>query len=332
MPYYDCFKKLNLLLVSLNDWHMGIIEEQADSTTISKMKLPQTGIDLDSLVNALVTTPDEAVEGIYHRSSDLSIAVYKSNAKGVYNAVVLNSASENWKKGSIIYKYYELPNGYFKVIGAQFPSLRMISYYDQIEKGFIKRSGLIKDTLSPFFYRVPYPEDTYLFKEIDNNIDYIKVGSFSSYYPTLSYAEDFYKSLENKVFKEHLIIDLRNNGGGGDRNSDILFKKLKKHLKSKKYIHVITNASTGSNAEQFTVKLKEYDTVLTYGDKTRGALSYELGSDYYNLPATGFIAVLTSKLHKKFLPYETNGVVPDYGLKYNESWIEQIKTIILDQL
>jgi len=122
---------------------------------------------------------------------------------------------------------------------------------------------------------------------------------------------------------------LRDNGGGGDRNLEILLKQIKKYLKGNK-LHIVANASTGSNAEQFIVKLKRFDNVFTYGDKTRGALSYEIKpDDYHTLPSTNFLVILPSKAHKKYLKYETKGITPDYPLAYKTDWISIIQKKIV---
>jgi C-terminal processing protease CtpA/Prc len=95
---------------------------------------------------------------------------------------------------------------------------------------------------------------------------------------------------------------------------------------------VITNASTGSNAERFTVRLKKFKNTRTYGDRTRGALAYEIKpDDYHQLPSSGFTVILPSKVDRTFLDYETNGVVPDIYLDYKKNWIDAITSRIEDQ-
>ncbi|PZX50162.1 S41 family peptidase [Algoriphagus chordae] len=331
MPYYDCLELINRVLLPLNDWHMGALEKAMDSTTVSYVTYPTYQGDLDQLLGNLQDKSLNEVEGIYPMNDDFSIAVVYDEQAKAYLGVVLKSNLEQWSRGDIIYKFIPISDNFYKVIGAQFPSKRLISYHERINEGVILRAGIKKDTASTYFIKNPYPDEVFLFKELSADTDYIKVGSFDSFYPLLSEAEDFYRSLEGKLTKSHLIVDLRDNGGGGDRNSDILLKQLKKYLKDHK-IYVITNASTGSNAEQFTAKLKEFDNVLTYGDKTRGALSYEIKpNDYHTLPSSGFLVILPSKAHSQFLKYETKGVTPDYLLDYKKSWISEIQKQIEEE-
>ena len=191
-----------------------------------------------------------------------------------------------------------------------------------------KEQGLEKIPAPLFFYKNPYPDSPYLYKELSPDIDYLKIGSFTSRYPRLAEAEEFYQSIEGKLKKPHLIVDLRENGGGGDRNSDIIWKLLKKYAKKNK-IWVLINGNTASNAEHFTLRLKEYDHVHTLGDRTKGALTYEIQpKDYHTLSSSGFILVLPSKQHKKYLPYETIGIKPDIILNENKPWIPMVSEYI----
>lgn len=332
VSYYECFEIMNRLILSLNDWHIRLYEKSSDSLRTDLAQYSVANFDLDSLKKSLEKKPFESVEGIYHKKGHLTVGILYNEEKEAYQAIILETASDALEKGRVLYKYIPLPNNYLLTIGAQYPSKRLISYYERIHNGVILRAGLQKDTSSTIYTKSPYPNDKYLFKEISPKVDYLKVGSFSSQYPTLREAEEFYKSLEGKLIKEHLILDLRDNGGGGNRNSDILLKQLRKYLK-KNRIYVITNASTGSNTEQFTVKLKKHKNVISFGDKTIATLAYEIGSEgYYTLPCTNFTAVLTHKCHKKFLPYETVGVIPDHFLDYEKSWISQVVEFIQNKI
>jgi len=323
-PYYECLFTLNQLLIALDDWHMGVIEKAADSSSVALVKYPVFNGDLDQLKYRLNEKSVDEIEGIYHLNKDLSFGLVYDENSNTYDAVVLSCTSKEWHEGDIVYKLIPLPDGFFKIIGAQYPAKRMIAYYERINEGVILRAGFKKDTVPSYYIRNPYPGEKFVYKEISPEIDYVKVGSFSGQYPLLKEAEDFYASLDGKLVKPHLILDLRDNGGGGNRNSNILIRQLKKYLRKNK-VHLITNARTGSNAEQFAVNLKQNDSVISYGDKTRGALSYEIKpGDYITLPSSGFLAILPSKVHKKYLQYETKGVSPDYYLDYKKDWISTI--------
>ena len=187
--------------------------------------------------------------------------------------------------------------------------------------------GFTKDQDKVLYASKLTTEDTYFRDEISPEITYLRIGSFNSWYPTLSDAEKFYKQLEGALSKPNLIVDLRNNGGGGDRNSDILFKILKSYAKKNK-LYVLINHRTGSNAEQFAYKLSELNNCEVLGQQTNGTISYEIVNGNYELPSGHFIAVLTSKTHSKYLEVESKGVRPDIELSLESDWIEQTKKLI----
>ena len=96
-------------------------------------------------------------------------------------------------------------------------------------------------------------------------------------------ALSFYKTLKPNEFEENVIIDLRNNRGGGIRNSQHLFDKLKQH---KGNFYILINFYTISLGEQFVLKMKKLSNVQVLGKKSIGILSY--GPNYgtnYNTPS-----------------------------------------------
>jgi|AVFP01.1.fsa_nt_gi hypothetical protein len=321
---FNCFELINTVLLSLEDWHLTVIEASKDEVSEYQTPYPVYKGPLEDLEEELRQKPESAIEGIYHIGGRLLYGLVFNAEQNRYLGVVLDSQTDLWSRGDVILKLIPVSQSSFKLIGAQFPTKRLISYTERINQGMFLRSGFRKDTSITYYNRTPYPKEQFLWKNIDPEIDYIKVGSFSSYYPLLGEAEAFYKHLEGQPNKPHLILDLRDNGGGGDRNSDLLYKVLKPYLR-KNSLHVITNASTGSNAEQFVLKLKEFDRVRTYGDITRGALAYEIKpDDYHTLPSSQFTVVLTSRVYKKYLPFETKGIAPDQLLDYERSWIDTV--------
>jgi len=329
MTYYDCYLALSEMLIALNDWHASILE-QVEEGSPSLVSYPRYTGNIEELKRQLQQKSGDQIEGIY-TNARLTMGIQFNETSKRYEGIVLSSNDSSWKAGDILIEYKKLNGGYYKAMGSQFPAKRLISYYDRFNKGILLRAGFRKDTSQKLYYKSPSPAETFQFKELNAQTQYLKVGTFTSQYPVLREAEAFYRSLKGNLTAPQLILDLRDNGGGGDRNSDLLLKQLKPYIK-KGQLHIITNASTGSNAEQFTVKLKDNDRVTTYGDKTRGALSYEITpKDYHTLPNSGFLVILTGKRHKKFLPYETKGVEPNHYLSYSSSWIDQVLDIINSQ-
>ncbi len=323
--YFECFEVMHKMLLPLKDWHMTVIQNQEKTDSLIKITYPKFTKNLNELRNYLKTKEENEIEGIYYAYEGFSLGIIYVEQEELYQAVVLENEKSDWKIGEIAFKLLPLPNQYFKFIGALLPSKQLVGYYERINQGIFLRSGIRKNLEQTYFYKNPYPNEKLVLKSISPEIDYLRVGSFDSHYPYLAEAEKFYKTLVGKLNKPNLILDLRDNGGGGERNSDILLKILKKYMKNNT-IHVLTNASTGSNAERFTLSLKRNKNVKTYGDQTRAALAYEIKpNDYYTLPSTGFMAILPSKLAKKYLEYETQGVEPDLLIDYKQDWIKFVQ-------
>ncbi len=347
---YDCFLMLCKLTLPLKDNHIkvyanesnfnekklqidSVYEEFKNSYYYTLFPSYSTRINIDSLETELSSQPFKSVEGIYYANKDLKIVVFNdlSNEKSkIYKAIVLESTTKIWKKGELIYSMIPYGEDYFLLVGGTENSKRLISYTERIDKGMFLGLGYKKDTTQKDFSYVSYPDSIYLRKELSDQTTYIKVGSFEGYYPILSDAEKFYATLENSLTKSNLIIDLRNNGGGGNRNSDILFKIIKDYIKNNE-VHLIVNHATGSNAEQFVHRLSSYPNCKVFGDRTNGTAAYEVKNSIINLPCQKYIAVLTSKRHKEYLYIETKGIEPNIKLDYQKDWLMQVMEYIQKQ-
>ena len=236
---YDCFVLLNKVVLSLNDNHCNVYgtDEAAvaevlnDPSKLQEFKssaefalFPRPNLDLDSLKVELQKMPKTDIQGVYYRKGLMTIGVYKNETANDFKAVVLASQSKVWEVGEVIYTLVPYGNNYMLAISGGITSKRLIAYPERIEDGLFRTMGFQKDLSIPNYSVSLYADSTYLRKEISSDITYIKVGSFKSFYPTLSDAEKFYKSLNGTLTKKNLIIDLRDNGGGGNRNSDGLLE------------------------------------------------------------------------------------------------------------
>ncbi|WGK64987.1 S41 family peptidase [Croceiramulus getboli] len=335
---YECYLILNKLLLPLNDNHSRIygIDPGATSELRSRPEglapfkktalysaYPKTALDLDSLKIALSDKPATNLEGIYTRGDSLRIGLVKTHKVVEYQAIVLSEGFELWSPGEVIYSYIPYGNDYLLGVGGGISSKRMIAYTERIDQGTFAFMGFSKHS-EQFNYGAKLPTDNLYFRqELGPEITYLSVGSFNSWYPTLSDAEAFYASLENSLTKEHLILDLRNNGGGGERNSNLLLKILKKYAKEHN-LYVLTNHRTASNAEQFTHELRSWKRATIFGQRTNGTLAYEIKDSSYELPCGQFVAILSSKKHAEYLPFESQGLEPDHLLDPTSDWIEQV--------
>lgn len=336
---YDCYLALSSLLLSLNDNHSkvyskdkGLTEENKNNLDqLSGSKLynafPKPGIDPDSLQAALKTKAKEDIEGIYTRENYLTLGVFRNAGEDNYKAIVLNSETDVWQKGEIAYTLIPFGEDLLMSVGGSLSSKRLISYTERIDDGLFHFIGFKKDDLEMNYASEVLSEETYYRTELSDDITYLQIGSFNSWNPTLSEAERFYESLKGSLTKNNVILDLRNNGGGGDRNSDVLLKIIRKYARDNR-VFVLVNHRTASNAEQFTYKLSKLKNSTILGQRTNGSLAYEVTEGSVDLPCDNFIAVLTSKKHPDYLEFESRGIDPDVHLNLEIDWITQLKNHI----
>lgn len=342
---YECFVLLNTLTLSINDNHSrvygldkGAVEDvRKDSLKFLEFKkshlynaYPKLNIDLDSLKKVLVVIDPSEIEGIYKKEGYMTIGVFKLTNEDIYQAIVIDSEKDVWSKGEVVYTLVPFGNNYLLNVGGNLSTKRLITYTERIENGFFLKMDFKKD-LTKTNYAIELPSaETHFRDEITSDITYIRIGSFSGFNPTLSQAEAFYKTLEGSLTKRNLILDLRNNGGGGPRNSDLLFKILKKYLKNNS-IHVITNHNTASNAEQFTYKLSQFKNCQVFGQRTNGTLTYELEGHNFELPSGNFTIALTSKTHLDYVHLESIGIKPQVQFNLESDWINQMVNHIVEK-
>jgi Periplasmic protease len=91
-------------------------------------------------------------------------------------------------------------------------------------------------------------------------------------------------------------------------------------------LYVLLNNGTLSQAEIFTLKLKQLNNVTTLGSTTKGMLAY--GSNYgkrERLPS-GKLEIHPTDMNsgRALLQYEDYGINPDITLSDNRDWIEQV--------
>ena len=342
---YDCYVLLNTLMLSLNDNHSRIYgtdngatkEVKSDSIKYAAFKnapiynlYPILKIDLDSLESVLNSKAVADVEGVYSLKDYITIGFFKDEASAQFKTVVLDSKTDLWKRGELVSTAIPFGNKYLSMMSGSYTTKKLEAYTERVDNGMFHFMGLTKNQ-NIIRYPTAISKDSIFFREeLTPEITYIRLGSFNSWYPTLREAENFYKQLNGTLTKPNLIVDLRNNGGGGDRNSDIVYKLLKTYSKKNK-IYVLINHRTGSNAEQFAYKLSKLNNCEIYGQYTNGVVGYEIKNGFYDLPSGHFIAVLTSKTCTAYVDLESKGVQPDFELSLDSDWIEQTIKLIQEK-
>ena len=336
LSLYDCFLLLNDLIEPLRDNHLYIdgnvapmsLAELKDPAKLKAFRetggfgvFPRSSRDLDSLSAALQEKSMASVEGIYYYGQFLEVGVYGT---GPWYGVVLQSELPSWEAGELILRLEQVSGEQYRNTSGNFVSKKLVHYQERIVEGTHLRMGWSKDPSPSYFDRRSLFEETYGFKQLEDGVQYLKLGSFNAFGDNLALADSFAASLEGKLTAEALVVDLRGNTGGGPRCSGQFFELLSDYAEFHP-IYVLVNYSTISNAEQFTADLKRLPSVTVLGIPTNGTVSYGRNkSNSHTFPSGHFRIHITDSRHPQYLEFEEVGIVPDVRLESDRDWIEQV--------
>lgn len=159
---------------------------------------------------------------------------------------------------------------------------------------------------------------------LDSETRYIKLPAFFKTY--WQEIDAFYDTIIPKLAERpYLIIDLRNNTGGGERQYNQLLQFLKQQKNNPDKIALIYNRYCASTYEQFVMKMKKSKKVITFGENSYGAFAYGHVMRKYT-PNCQLRFQIPTKKYNKYLPYEYSGIPPDVPFAEKSDWIEQAKT------
>lgn len=323
----ECRKYLSLLLLSINDGHLSISPIKKNlQDSIKKVKFINSpriktrkyvSLNLDSILQLKNTN----VFDYYWR--DIKIVDFKTE-NGIMG-IVYNSDNDFYKKGDVFYTINNISQKYYSVFYTN--DNEPISYYDLTLESAYKNFDLCKENKDNCYFNLRR-KLKFLLEEKDNAILYISIADFKN--GTIEAQNEFEDFFLNQVFKlykdnENIIFDLRNNPGGAIGGFEKFFKQLKRN-NTKKNIYVLQNRHTGSAAEIFTLKLKEFNNVIILGENSAGMISFRdirsepLPSGKYFLNYPKYVV---NKRYKNWLKYERKGITPDKFLNNNKDWVEQ---------
>jgi hypothetical protein len=382
-----CIGLVSLYLSFFRDEHSFISYENNYAPKPNKIIKPNRKRNYKSL----------SLEGVwYFQDGSFSIDIFQTkNTIGEWVGVIKNDNSKSWKKGQIKIEFINNVNGSLSCI--YWRKNLIPQTYDLY---FTDSTIIIGRNL--IFYRKPQVEQNTTintndlhFRQLSERTNYLKLPSFD-----LSFKNKIDSLItKNRIeitSKKNLIIDVRNNGGGGfdafqsilpyvmdtnltetpyygsvwvsKDNYDYYNRTKYEYTESKqdsinelKYVEylkdnlnhftpiekeidtialeensplniaIIFNRHTASSAEGFILQASNSKKVKTFGENSKGAVSY---GDWMpmDLPELNIWVAITTKkmIFKNNEDFESIGISPDIDLKYiNENeWLK----FILEQM
>lgn len=260
-----CILMIGEWLKFFRDHHLAMYfdsDATLPKTEVSATQTEKIKVNAAKVKQAKLNIQPLQLEGIYQtRDSSYRIAIIKD--KQVYRdyiGVILSSNGPEWKAGDVKLEMKDEGNKIFKVV---FYNRQHVPLFDRlsfsVENG-LKHYGWFKENVAlqsqPSTFRntdlTADHQSQVSFKQIDSNTAYMRIKSFSvSKYRLI---DSIVKANEFVIRTlPYLIIDIRDNGGGGD----ISYKTLRPLLYTGP-IHTIGSdfLVTETNLENFEREIK----------------------------------------------------------------------------
>ncbi len=305
------YKKLYQLVEPIKDNHLRLYK--VVDTTLKPRPLVLK-IDTDSLRLALVNKPLDDLSGIYKVETN-EFAVFENTDSEYF---VLHLKSKIVTGFLIKTPHHSLD--FISLIGSNRGAV-LVRNVKHIYGNFTTIN--LYKTEKPIYGNLNVGESNFEFKKLTDEVDYLRLSSFSAKNNNMATSELFFKEFKDSITAPNLIVDIRNNGGGAFKTSQRYINFIKK-FKGK--VFILQNVKTASNAEKFLIRLMGVENVITLGETTIGTLAY--GNNYGNtliLPNSRIQFYPTDmKANQQDLAYESIGVAPMVTLDYfSEDWITQ---------
>jgi len=326
----NCSAYIQKYLSLFKDKHLSLypdyskIKSQKDVFDSELYKQTQF-VKIDS--NNLKFTDD--VEGVYNDVYQYyKVALIKDSANSnQYLGVILSSKSGLWKNGQVKFILKKTDDkscdGFF-YDDVHFAKYNKVTYNENklIGAEWIKEKQIKLEPINPFIVPTKKKWD---YQKLDEETDYVYLGTFSG---MLAYESDtFYRELIPKLKGKKLIVDVRNNTGGGERSYNMFLNFVNSNACAAKQIAVIQNTKCASAGEHFILAIRKNPLVKTFGENSAGFMGYGYGnrsSITVKTSCFNYISEITENKYPAFKMYETVGIPPDVKLLRDKDWIKQV--------
>ena len=343
LPVLDCFTLAVQLIAQISDNHNGLEskgyaiemkswEDEEAMRDFEKSEeyriFPYYPNDLDSIEQKLKGAGLENIEGIYQYGNHSKILFILENE--YVNGYILETKLKPWTRGELMFRLIPQTGSRYKMIFGHPVNKKLVSSQEYFDSGFLMQTNIKKEILSTYtFHEVQEPDKSYFLKQVNDSVQHLKIGSFSSSAQGIADARNFSDSIRGHLDSKLLIVDLRGNPGGYRTNAKFIGKVLSQ-FKGK--IVIVVNFRTKSYAEQFAFKWGKKSNVILAGIPTGGMIAY--GRNYptkQKSPDGWFLTHFSDMGGGKFRKYENVGITPDWILSLSEDWIEQVLALMSDQ-
>ncbi len=332
---FECFSRAAQLVMMVNDNHntfeikaypieMASWEDKELMTRFEESLeynlFPFYKKNIDSLYDWSLYKKNNEIEGLYLYGNHTKLILI--NESGFINGYIYETALKPWRKGEMMLRLLPQKDGRYKLLFGNPINKKLIYNFEKFQDGFLMQLKIKKANIfHPAYHQEIYEDNTYLLKQVNDTVQYLKIGSFKSSNEGIRKAKAFCDSVQFQINTKTLIVDLRGNTGGYKSNSKY-FNKLLKTFKGN--IVFLVNFRTKSYAEIFALQWKGKSNVTIAGTNTSGTIAF--GRNYPKKQVSNDECFLThfTDMGGIFLKkYENLGLDPDIYLDFTIDWIEQ---------
>jgi Peptidase family S41 len=280
------------------------------------------------------------------KSDSYELAIVPAQTQGYFDAVVLNSKNENWKKGMVKMRLQNIKGNFYQIDYTTgdfeaFKTKAVLSknILDILSVGlFEKTFPAVNDMIHAADYQSVFPDSDIKFTFPNDSTAVLFLGSFGNHYEAL--VDSLMLAYKNELEKRpYWIVDISYNGGGGTGTYKSLlpylntngikrsgsYYRLSKENVEKLELFLSANKALPPAVKSF------FSTLITEGKKKPGSWYFEPGKTFNfskvepnpkqigvlvsnNTASSGEIFVMDAKQSKKVTVFgsQTHGMV-DYG-------------------